>query len=122
MSLGQEVIRVTTTGSAGVAVGDTDSKVIQGHIEDITIDYHASAPGTTDLTISYEDGSGNILVIDNAVADVVKHPRAKPVDNANAAITNAFTRFFVNGLINVALAQCDALTDAVVVKIRYSKC
>ena len=121
MSLGRQTIKVTTTGSAGAAVGNSDSKVINGWIEDISIDYNASAPGTTDLIISYEDGSGDILVINNAAADVHKHPRAKPVDNANAAITNAFTRFVINGLINIDLKQCDALTDAVVVKIRYSK-
>ena len=55
----------------------------------------------------------------NAATDGLFTPRAKPVDNANAAITNAHDKFPLNGPLRVAVAQCDQLTDAVVAYIRY---
>lgn len=121
MSMGKDIVAVTTTGSDGSATGQSNSKLIRGWIEDIFLEQHASAPGTDDITISYEDRGGNILVVTDLSADALYHPRAKPVDNANAAITNAHTNFFVDGLITVAVAQSDALTDAVKAYIRYSK-
>lgn len=109
-------VAVTTTGSAGSATGSgtiTFSK--PGHIEYVYLDFHASAPNTTDTTIAYASTppGGNILVTTNTVTDALFWPRAKPVDNANSAITNAFTRFVANGSVTVSLAQCDALTAAV---------
>lgn len=121
--IGMETVKVTTTGSAGSAVGNSTSKPMNGFILDIYLDFHASAPGaTTDTTVSLQSPSlGNILVVTNSATDVLVTPRAKPVDNANAAITNAHDKFPVNGTVKVALAQCDALTDAVVAYIRYLK-
>lgn len=118
----EAVVRVTTTGSAGVATGQADSEALNGELLDIYIDFHASAPATTDTTISMQaPARGNLLVVTNSVTDGLFVPRAKPVDNANVAITNAHDRFALNGAVRVALAQCDALTDAVVAYIRYRR-
>lgn len=117
-------VTVTTTGSAGSAAGAADSEIINGLLLDIYLDFHASAPNTTDTTIKYSTSGpdmGNILVVTNSNTDALIAPRQKPVDNANAAITNAHAMFPVNGKINVALAQSDALTGAVVAYIRYLK-
>lgn len=113
------VVKVTTTGSAGSASGNADSEVINGWIENIFLDFHASAPGTTDTTIAYKTRGGNILAVTNSATDALFHPRAKAVDNANAAITDSHDRFAVNDKVNVALAQCDALTDAVTAYILW---
>lgn len=115
----QEVVVVTTTGSAGAASGNADSGVIHGWIEDIYLDFHASTPATADTTISFKDRGGNILLVTNSATDVLVAPRVKPVDNANTAITNAHARFVCNQKVNVAVAQGDALTGAVTAYIRY---
>lgn len=118
----QYVVAVTTTGVAGSASGNGDTDdILHGEIEDIFLDYHASAPGTTDVTISFKDRGGNVLVVSNNATDGLYHPRAKPVDNANAAITNAHGKFVAHQKLNVAVAQADALTACVTAYIRVRR-
>jgi hypothetical protein len=121
MQICEEIIKVTTAGGAGVAAGNASLlRKIKGFLLDIFLDYNAAAPATTDVTITQVDRpGGNLLVVSNNATDGLYTPRTKPVDNANAPITNAFDKFPINGTINVAVAQCDALTDAVVAYIRY---
>ena len=111
-------INVTTTGTAGAATGSTTSGLIQGAILDVYLNFHASAPATTDTTIALASPGGNVLVVSNSATDALIAPRAKCVDNANAAITNSFDYFYVNGSLTVSLAQSDALTDALVATVR----
>lgn len=119
MTIKQEVVAVTTTGSAGSATGSADTGLIHGHILAIHLNFHASAPATTDTTVAYKGGQGNIVVVTSSATDVLVHPRAKPVDLANTAITNAHTPFPCSQALTVSLAQCDALTDAVTATIWY---
>lgn len=115
-------IKVTTTGAAGSATGSAFSAAIMGEIISLNIDYHASAPATTDITVeglTQDSPLYTIYAKDNSVTDVFVSPRAKMVDNAAAAITDSYDRFPVAGLVKVSLAQCDALTDAVVVTVIY---
>lgn len=121
MEIVTEVVRVTTTGSAGSATGEADSPAMVGELVDIFLDFHASAPATTDTTVKFKERADNVLAVANSTTDARFHPRAKPVDNANAAITDAHDKFFLNGALTVSLAQCDALTDAVVAYIRYKR-
>lgn len=120
-SIETEIVTVTTTGVAGSASGNADSPGINGYIEAIYLDFHASAPATTDVTVSYKARGGNILAVTNSATDAMFAPRIKPVDNANAAITNAHDRFAVNDKINVAVAQSDALTGAVTAYIYWRR-
>lgn len=118
MYIDQVVIPVTTTGGAGAAAG-SGSATITGAILDIFLDFNALAPATTDTTVAYGGiGGGNILAVTNSATDALFAPRVKPVDNANAAITNSYDFFFVNGPITVTLAQCDALAPAVTAYIK----
>lgn len=106
---------VTTTGSAGSATGTATINVTKwGYLEWIYLDFHASAPNTTDTTIAHggTPPGGNILVVSNSKTDAIYYPRAGAVDAAGAAITNSAVRIPVGGPITVSLAQCDALTDA----------
>ena len=111
-------IPVTTTGSAGAATGTgTSSSVVFGEVLGVYLNFHASAPATTDTTISTVGGgppSYNLLVVTDSATDAYIAPRATAVDSANSAITNSHTPFVVADKIQVALAGCDALTDAVV--------
>ena len=121
MEIVTTTIRVTTTGSAGSASGSATSPAIPGFLLDIYLDFHASAPATTDTTISFATRGGNLLAVSNSATDALIAPRQKLVDNANAAITNSHAPFALGDGITVALAQCDALTDALVVYIRSLK-
>lgn len=114
-------IKVTTTGGAGVATGTGDSgKPIRGRVLGVYFNWHASAPATTDTTLRTKGNASpsyNLLVVTNSVTDAFIVPAAKPVDNANAAITNAHTPFPVDDYLEVSVAQCDALTNAVVAHV-----
>lgn len=116
-------VTVTTVGGAGAASGNADSPELNGYLLDIYLNFHANAAATTDTTVSYKSpAGGNILVVTDSKTDALIAPRQKMVDNANAAITDSYDRFPLNGTLNVALAQCDALTGAVVATIRYEEC
>ena len=114
----QQTFNVTTTGVAGSATGSATA-LIHGEILTVVLNFHASAPATTDTTIAYADSGGNILVVTDSATDAVLHPRAKPVDNANSAITNAHAPFASAQGVTVSLAQCDALTNALICTITY---
>lgn len=114
-------VNVTTTGSAGSATGSATSRHIDGFLLDLYVNFQ-SAPATTDTTISFGTPAlGNILVLTSTNTDVLHAPRKQLSDAAGAAITGGYDLHPVNGTIKVDLAQCDALTDAVVVTIRYLK-
>ena len=115
-------IRVTTTGSAGSATGTGQTaRPVRGRVLGVYFNFHASAPGaTTDTTLRTKGQAApsyNIVALTNTVTDIYVAPAAKPVDSANAAITNAFVPFVVADYLEVAVAQCDALTDAVVATV-----
>jgi hypothetical protein len=114
-----ERVSVTTTGSAGSASGSATTAALEGLLLDIYLDYDASAPATTDVTIAYADRASNILVVSDNATDGLYAPRVKPVDNANAAITNAFDYFPLNGRLTVSVAQSNALAPCVTAYIRY---
>jgi hypothetical protein len=116
MAIREYSVAVTTTGGAGVASG-SGTIVFEKHgwIEYIYLDFHASAPATTDTTIAYAatPPGGNILVATNINTDTLYWPAAKPVDNAGAAITNSHRLFPAMGSVTVSVAQGDALTACV---------
>lgn len=111
-------VAIDTTGGAGAATGSGVLPIsVVGYLEYLYYDFHASAPATTDVTITYPNTppGGQVHKTTDTATDVLAFPRAKCVDNANAAITNSFDRFPISGPLNVAVAQCDALTGAVTV-------
>ena len=114
----QQVYNITTTGVAGSATGST-THLIHGEILTVVLNFNASAPATTDTTIAFADSGGDILVVTSSATDAVLHPRGKCVDNTNTAITNSHAPFASAQGVTVSLAQCDALTDALVATISY---
>jgi len=113
----KEIIKVTTTGGAGSATGSSSSKVLKGLLWDVYVDYHASAPATTDLTISFADRGGNILVLTDINTDGLYAPRMNTHNNAGVS-QGANDCFLLEGIVTVSLAGCNALTDAVTVYLR----
>ena len=123
MSLITKELSVTTTGSAGSALGSSSVAVPLSELVAVHIDYHASAPaGTTDLTISTPAPSPGtavaltILTLTNTVTDGWFYPRVQDHDNVGAAITGSYSEPPVHGgSLLVSIAQSDALTNAAVV-------
>ena len=117
-----ETITVTTTGGAGSATGTTVSTALYGFLLDVFVDFHASAPATTDTTLLYEDPSnGQILGISNSATDNFFAPRKQACDSSAAAITGIYDLYVLNGTLRVNVAQSDALTGCVTARIRYYK-
>lgn len=114
-----EPIRVTTTGSAGSASGTTDSTLpISGILVGVRIDYHASAPATTDVTITELNGlERTLLTVSNTNSDGVYYPFVELQDTSGAGQGNYAPQVLSSSRIRVSVAQADALTDAVVVTL-----
>lgn len=109
---------IDTSGSSGSATGSATIAVpAWGYLEWIYIDYHASAPATTDVTIAHAGTppGGNILVRSDSKTDGIFYPRGAACDAAASAITNSAVRISVGGSVTVSIAQCDALTGAATV-------
>lgn len=110
-------VRVTTTGGAGVATGSGISEAFKGFIWDVWLDYHASAPVTTDVTIKSTQRGDTILAVSNNKTDGRYAPRMAEHDSVGASL-GAGAYPLVNGSVTIDVAQCDALTDAVVAHIQ----
>lgn len=120
MEIVTEIVRVTTTGGAGVATGTANSPAMHGELLDILFNFHASLPATADTTVAHVNPPvGNVVVLTNTATDVRKAPRDPVHDATGAAITNGYGPVILNGPLSFAIAQGDALTDALVATIRY---
>ena len=115
-------IKVTTTGSAGSAAGSADSAPINGILRAIRVDYHASAPATTDLTVTELNSLGRTLLTktDTATDDIV-YPTVEADDAAFAAITDTVWPICIDGRVRVSVAQSNALAPAVTVWVQVER-
>jgi hypothetical protein len=120
MAFRKRTLVLTTTGSAGSAVATGTIPVpTPGVLHAVTIDYHASAPATTDVTIKDGNASGATLVtIANTNTDFTLTPVGKTnKDNAWGAGTTAAGAVVFHDGIYIDVAQCDALTAAVTITV-----
>jgi len=121
------VLKVTTTGSDGAALGTAESELaIIGRIIAVVLDYHASAPGgTTDVTLYQTDTPINlILSYADSATDICLHPRKQSCEVDGTALTYDGTYkvtepFVVYGKLTLAVAESNALTDCVAAWIYY---
>ena len=127
MGIVEQKIAVTTTGSAGSATGDnTSTLVTHGFLLGFRLDYHASAPATTDVTITAELPSGypafTLLTVSNNNTDIAYRPiQAATYDTSNTA-TGLYTLIPIQGhTIKATVAQADALAPCVTVYVVYMK-
>jgi len=116
-----KVVKVTTTGGAGSATGNADSEPFVGEIIGVYLNFHASAPATTDITITDKHSGVEIASEDNAVADKYIAPVIFGESNAGAGLTGDVTpqRYAVGQGVNVAVSGADALTNALVATVLY---
>lgn len=116
-------VHITTTGSAGSATGSAFIPLPAGVVRAVKLNYSASAPATTDLTLKADSSTGTALLTNtNSNTDLAIRALASPsgLDEGGAAAAATDARdgggFYKYGL-HLALAQCDALTDAVIADI-----
>lgn len=113
-------IKVTTTGAAGSAAGEAYSPApVNGLLQALHVDWHASAPGgTSDITITVEADANHPAVTlytkANSATDAWVYPTVEETDTGGTGVST-YRDIPVAGRIRVQVAQCDALTDAVVV-------
>lgn len=109
---------IATTGSAGSATGSASTETLFGFLLDIYLDFHASAPTTTDTTVAFAERGGNLLVVTNSSTDALYTPRVNICDSAAAAVTGVYEPYPLNDALTISLAGCDQLTTAVTAYIR----
>lgn len=113
-------IPVTTTGSNGAASGDGYSdRPINGEVRAVVVDWHASAPNTSDITVVVEaDGNHPSITLyskTNANTDVTVYPKVQNTDINGGAIAAQYQHIVAAGRVKVSVADCDALPSAVTV-------
>lgn len=109
---------VTTTGSAGSATG-TASLTLSGYVSSIKVDWSASAPVTSDITIVEQGGFGRTLYTkSNSATDITLYPYHHGDDNTGATIAGVYGRIYVPSVpVLISVSGCDALAAACVVSV-----
>jgi formate-dependent nitrite reductase membrane component NrfD len=114
-------IKVTTTGAAGSATG-SQTGTAYGVLAGIVVKFHASAPNTTDVTIT-ETVNGvarNLLTLTNVNTSGYYNPQdAIHAVSGGAAIADMYMPFVLTGnTVTVSVAGSNALTNAVEVTLK----
>jgi len=116
-------LRVTTTGEDGSAVGSARSEgTFSGIIKKVHVDYHASAPATTDLTLKSEHDPATVLVVNKAdsVTDATYYPVIQCTAPDGTAVTGVYAPPVVAGdYLTASVAGCNALAPAVTIDVFY---
>lgn len=114
-------LKVTTAGDAGSAVGEAvlGFDISAGAIGGIRLDYHASAPVTTNVLITEVGGlSQPILTVEDNATDGLYYPE-RPIHVAvDGSLASGTSLIQIDGQLKVQVTDCDALTDAVVVTVQ----
>ena len=119
MAIERYVIKVSTTGSDASATGSLVTAVPYCELLAAYLNFHASAPASTDTTLSSpgDPVSLTLLTVTNSATDAWYYPSIQMDDNAGAAITGAYVPAIIHGNLLVELAGSDALTDALTLTI-----
>lgn len=104
-------ITVDTTGTAGVATGTATSQRIKGYIEAVRLDFNASTPATTDVTITAGDPVPHAIATStNSATDVTLYPVVQTTNSST------YRQIYLDWqTVTVAVAQADELDNAVTV-------
>ncbi len=117
-------INCTTTGAAGsAAVTARSSRPISGKIVALFVDWHASAPATSDITITIESDDDHpaidVYAKTNSVTDAWVYPYVQGTTTAGVAIAGVYQPVAGEGVVKVIIAESDALTNAAIVYVYY---
>lgn len=114
MVIEKHTLKVTTTGSAGTATGESSLALPIGRLVGLYLNFHASAPSTTDTIISSpgNPASKTILTLTNINTDAWYFPKEQDDNDVGAAVSGSYSDPLIHSNLLIALAQADALTDA----------
>lgn len=115
MVIEKHTLKVTTTGSAGLAVGSAALALPLCELIAIHLNYNASAPATTDVTVKSPGNPATVthLTVSNNATDAWYHPKTQDDDNVGAAITGSYSHPLIHNNLTIDVAQADALADCV---------
>ena len=114
-------LTVTTTGSAGSATGTASTNSpVQGWLEAVRLDYDATSPPSTDITLVEIGGmERTLLTVSNANTDVTLYPQPFVSDTAGIVSTTESKPYFIDtAQLQVNVAQCDPLAAAIVATLQ----
>ena len=119
MPIEKHTIKVSTTGSDASATGSLVTALPYCELLAVRMDFHASAPASTDTTLSSpgDPVAVTLLTVTNSATDAWYYPGIQMDDNSGSAITGAYVPGLIHGNLLTELAGCDALTDALVMTI-----
>lgn len=127
MGILEQKIPVTTTGSAGSATGSGNADIaLTGLLLGFRVKYNASAPATTDVTITSDLPTGypahTLLTVSNNNTDIPYRPIQQEVYTSANTNTGLYTLIPLQGHnITVSVAGADELDPAVTVYVVYTK-
>jgi len=111
--------KITTIGSNGIATGSAQIFELTGELIDIYVNYHASAPSSTVLTIIQSDPvEGSILACPASKTDRLFAPRKQACDSAGTLVAS-WEKFILNGTMTLTITLSNALTYCAEVTVRY---
>ena len=116
MAIEVHELKVSTVGNAGVATGSSVKSLPPSELVAIYLDYLGSAPATTDVTVTSPGNPASLTILtrSNSATDGWFYPKVQDHDNVAAAVVGSYSEPVIHGNIQIDLAQCDALTDALV--------
>ena len=114
MAIEKHTVKVSTTGSDASATGSLVTALPWCELLAVYMDFHASAPASTDTTLSSPGGpvSVTLLTVTNSATDAWFYPTHQLDDASASAITGAYIPAIIHGNLLTEIAGCDALTDA----------
>ena len=114
MAIEKHTVKVSTTGSDASATGSLVTALPWCELIAVYMDFHASAPASTDTTLSSPGGpvSVTLLTVTNSATDAWFYPTHQLDDASASAITGAYIPAIIHGNLLTEIAGCDALTDA----------
>jgi len=118
------VLQATTVGADGSAAGtDTSANQVRGKVQAVYLDYHGSAPVTTDVTLAAANTpTENILTITNNKTDAWYYPRKETVINdGTATYLRESVPYVIHDQLKLSVAQANALTDCVTAYVFFER-
>ena len=121
MTVERHQVKVSTTGSAGSASGSSILALPLSELIAVYLDFNGSAPSTTDITITANAAAVGgppslaLLTLTNVNSDGWYYPKVQDHNPTGSLVTGSYSDPPIHGSgLTVALAQADALTDALV--------
>ena len=120
MTLEKHELKISTTGGAGVATGSGILSLPICELLAIYLNYHASAPATTDVTVKSvgDPATRTLLTRSNSAADGWFRPKEQKYDDVAALVTGDYADPVIHaGALSIDVAQADALTDCLIATV-----